>query len=335
MKAWRLHQFGLDSLRMESIPLPEMGANDIMIKVEAVSLNYRDKAIVEGSYDPTLLQNGPIILASDACGTIVSVGKSVRRYDVGESVVTHVYSRWIDGKRTSEDSKYLLGYPLPGVLSEYLVLHEDAVVRRPEYLSSQEASTLPIAALTAWTAIKEVGKMGPGKTVFIQGTGGVALFATQMASTLGARVLISSSKDEKGKRAMDLGADNFINYRKHPNWEQEVLRETNGDGVDEVIELVAGDITRSSKAIGFGGVIAVVGFLDDPQLTVNVFSLFGKNAKIEALSIGSRRAFEEMNTFMEQHKIMPVIEQVYDFSQVREAFLHLAKGAFGKIVVQF
>lgn len=334
MKAWRLHQFGIEHLQLDSIEIPALGASDLLIKIKAVSINYRDKAIVNGTYNPDILKEGAVTLTSDAAGTVVKTGAAVTRFKAGDDILTQVYTKWLDGGRTPQDADYLLGSPLNGVLSEYIVLHEEAAVAKPGYLTDEEASTLPIAAVTAWNALKTVGDIKEGQSVFIQGTGGVALFAAQIAYALGSKVIISTSKDEKGEQAKALGATHFINYLETPDWEQEVLRLTDGDGVDEVIELVAGDITKSAQAIKFGGTIAIVGFLDRPQLSVNVFSLFGKQAKIEALSIGHRKSFEEMNTFFEQYQIKPVIDHIYEFDEAKEAFQHLAKGPFGKIVIK-
>lgn len=334
MKAWKLSRFGVQHLSQEEIEIPAIGPNDLLVRIHAVSLNYRDKAIVDGFYNPDLLSNGAVTIASDAAGTVVKTGSKVTRFKEGDRVMTHVYTRWLDGERQLDDADYLLGWPLAGVLAEYIVISEISVVATPGYLTDEEAATLPIAALTAWTAIRTVGKIEKGQTVFIQGTGGVALFATQIATALGARVIISTSKDEKGQRAMQLGAGNYINYVTTPDWEKEVLKLTDGNGVDEVVELVAGDITKSTDALKLGGTIAVVGFLDNPQLTVNVFSLFGKQVKIEGLSIGHRKSFEEMNAFFETHQLKPVIEQVFSFEDARQAFEALDKGPFGKIVIK-
>lgn len=334
MKAWRLHRFGIENLQLDDIEIPEPGVNELLIQIKAVSINYRDKAIIDGSYKSDILKEGPVTLASDAVGIVVRIGAAVTRFKEGDEVVTHVYTKWLDGQRMPEDANYLLGWPLSGVLSEYIVLNEESAVAKPAYLSDEEASTLPIAALTAWNALKAVGNIQAGQTVFIQGTGGVALFAAQIAFALGAKVIISTSKDEKGEQAKALGAGYFINYTHTPDWEKEVLRLTEGQGVDEVIELVAGDITRSVQAIKYGGTIAVVGFLNNPLLRVNVFSLFAKDAKIEALSIGHRRSFEAMNIFLEKHLIKPVIDRVYSFDEAKEAFGQLAKGPFGKIVIK-
>ncbi|SFO90110.1 NADPH:quinone reductase [Chitinophaga sp. YR627] len=334
MKAWRLHQFGIEHLHLDDIAIPQPGPNDLLIRVNAVSINYRDKAIVDGVYNPDILEKGPITLASDASGTVVALGTDVTRFREGDKVITQVYTRWLDGERTPDDPDYLLGSPLAGVLSEYIVINEAAAVAKPEYLTDEEAATLPIAALTAWNAITTVGNIRKGQTIFIQGTGGVALFSVQIAAALDAKVIISTSQDEKGIKAMSLGAHHFINYHTQPDWELEVLKLTGGTGADEIVELVAGDITRSVKAIKFGGTIAIIGFLDHPQLTVNVFSLFAKQPNIVGLSIGHRRSFEEMNAFFEQHQIRPMIDGVYDFANAAEAFRHLSKGPFGKIVIK-
>lgn len=336
MKAWRLHDFGLGHLKQDDIQIPVPGAGELLIRVAAVSLNFRDKAIVDGYYDAELLKQGPLTMVGDAVGTIVQTGNEVTRFKIGERVTTHLYSQWLDGTPRAIESKFIFGGPLPGGLAEYMIIPDDTAVLAPAYLSDEEAATLPIAGLTAWFALTNFGKINPGDTVLVQGTGGVSIFAIQLANAMGAKVIVTTSNDQKGERARLLGASHVINYVKTPDWEEEVLRLTENKGADQVLEVVGGEksINQSIQATKVEGLITIIGFLDNEKAKISLLPLIFKQTRIQGMAVGHRKAFEAMNKFLEINQIRPVIDTVYSFNDAPAAFRHLGKGAFGKIVIK-
>ena len=236
MKAWELTKFGQEkNLQLVERPVPVPGPGEVLVRVHAVSLNYRDKVLVEGTYMPSLQL--PFVPASDACGEVMAVGDGVTRAAVGDRVTGQYRVRWIDGKPGPEEIALSLGGPLPGVLAEYVLWPQEAVVKAPSHLSYEEAATLPIAGLTAWFALMEDGRLKAGESVLAQGTGGVSLFAVQFSAMAGARVIVTSSSDEKLAKAKQLGATDTVNYRTTPDWDMTVLELTGGRGVDHVIEV--------------------------------------------------------------------------------------------------
>lgn len=334
MKAWQLEAFGLENLKLNTVDIPTPGENDVLIKVGAVSLNFRDKAIVDGIYEPEMIPK-PLIPVSDAAGTIVKVGSNVSRFKVGDRVTSHLYSKWIDGAPASNEPDFCFGAPLPGGLAEYMIIHEESAVLAPETLSDEEASTLPIAALTAWYSLVTYGNLQEGETVVIQGTGGVSIFGIQIAHALGAKVIATTSSDEKGKRAREFGADEIINYVTTPDWAKEVQRLTNGKGADQLLEVVGGDgLNDSVEATKVTGQIAVIGFLAGQSTNLDLMRVIFKQTKIQGIAVGNRTAFEEMNKAFDKFNIKPVIDTVYPFEKAVEAYEHLGRGAFGKIVIR-
>ena len=334
MKAWLLNDFGLAHLQPGEVPTPVPQAGELLVKVGAVSLNFRDKAIVDGIYEPLLVPK-PLIPVSDAAGTVVAVGAGVSRFALGDRVTSHLYSHWIDGAPGPDEPDYCFGMPLPGGLAEYMIIHEDSAVRAPTGMSDEEASTLPIAALTAWYALMDVGNLQPGQTVLVQGTGGVALFAAQIAAAHGARVIATSSSDAKLARLQALGVVDGINYRTHPDWEQQVLALTGGKGVDITIDVAGGDgLNKSVLATKAAGIVAQVGFLTGQATALQLMPLIFRQTTIRGIAVAPRTSFERMNPFLDQHGIKPIIDQVYAFDQAIAAFEHLARGPFGKVVIQ-
>ncbi len=334
MKAWRLTDFGVDNLRLVELDIPTPGAHDLLVRIRAVSLNFRDKAMIDGYYDPGVLAKGPLIPVSDAVGHVVSIGSEVTRFKVGDRVNTQFHSKWIEGDRKPDEGLFTFGGPLPGGLSEYMLIEEEGAVATPFYLSDEEAATLPIAALTAWYALTIAGGISNKSTVLIQGTGGVSLFALQFAHALGARTIVTTSTDEKGAKALSLGATHFINYTTNADWESEVLDLTGGSGVDEVLEIAGGDMNKSVAALKINGLIAVIGFLASAEMRMNMFPVLGKQVRLQGIATGPRKAFEEMNVFMEKHWIKPVIDTVYPFEDAAVAIKNIDKGSFGKIVIR-
>jgi NADPH:quinone reductase-like Zn-dependent oxidoreductase len=333
VKAWQLRAFGKDNLICTDVPIPKPGPSEILIRVSAVSLNYRDKLLVEGLYNPDLIF--PITQVADTAGEVVEMGDEVTRVAVGDRVLTQYATTWVDGNPKGDETVHTLGNTIPGGLAEYLAINQSAVVKAPSYLTDEEASTLPVAALTAWFSLVETGKLSSGQTVVLQGTGGVSLFGCQIASSFGARSLITSSSDEKLERAKAFGACAGINYARTPEWEKEVLKLTGMQGADHVLEVAGGrSLAQSIASSKAGGRISVIGVLGGFVSAVPIFPLLNKQLTIRGIVTGPRRVFEEMNQSLEKIKIRPVIETVYSFTDAPAAYDHLYRGAFGKIVIR-
>ncbi len=334
MKAWLLQDFGLDNLVQGEVETPVPKAGELLIKVGAVSLNFRDKAIVDGIYEPHSVPK-PLIPVSDAAGTVVAVGAGVSRFALGDRVNSHLYSRWLDGMPGPDEPDYCFGSPLPGGLAEYMIIHEDSAVRAPDDMSDEEASTLPIAALTAWYALVDFGQIQAGQTVLVQGSGGVSVFAAQIATALGAKVIVTSSRDANLQAVKELGAIAGVNYSTHPEWASEVLKLTDGQGVDLLLDVAGGKgINQSIAATKVGGRIAQIGFLTGQTAALNLMPLIFRQTTIRGIAVAPRTSFDRMNAFLNEHRIRPVIDHVYAFDQAREAYEHLARGAFGKVVIK-
>ncbi|QNI38107.1 zinc-dependent alcohol dehydrogenase family protein [Edaphobacter albus] len=333
MKAWQLKAFGRENLVLNDIPEPTPGPGEVLIRVSSVALNYRDKLLYDGTYNPHL--EFPMTQVADAVGEIVSLGPDTSRFKVGDRVVTNYCTRWIDGHPTAKETLYTLGNIIPGALAEYLVLTEHALALAPSYLTNDEAAALPCAGLTAWYSLVEQGRLSSSQTVLLQGTGGVSLFGLQIASALGATTIVTSSSDEKLERAKALGATHTINYKTHPDWEKEALTLTNNQGVDQVLEVVGGpNVARSIKAIRPEGQISIIGIIDGFDATIPLFSLIQKHGILRGISVGPRRALEDMLRKFDEVKLHPVIDSVYSFADARHAFDRLEEGAFGKIVIR-
>ncbi len=335
MRAYMLGHFGLDHLHMKSLPSPTPGPGEVLIQVKAVSLNYRDLMVIDGRYHPKLPL--PAVPISDGAGIVTAVGADVDRVAVGDRVVTHFVTDWIDGPFRAEYVKTSLGTPGAGLAADQVVLPAHAVLRIPGDYSFAEAATLPIAALTAWSALVTEGDLKTGRTVLTLGTGGVSLFAVQLAKAMGVRVIITSSSDDKLARASRLGADETINYQTTPEWGRAVLDRTDGVGVDVVVETGgAGTLERSMQAARPGGTIAFLGAITGLESTLNVAPIIMKRLRMAGIYVDSRRNFEKLNRFLTAHRIKPVIDRTFSFEQLPAALLHLQAGAhFGKVVVEW
>lgn len=333
MKVWQLEGIGREHLHLIEQSQPKPGPGEVLVRAEAVSLNYRDKAILDGTYPMPV--SFPLVLASDLGGEIVSVGDGVTRFKPGDKIVSVFKQLWLDGVPTVEANAANLGGPLPGVLAEYVLLPETGVLAYPAYLSPAQASTLPIAAVTAWVGLFKHGQLKPGDTVLVQGSGGVSLFGLQLALAHGARVIATSRNEEKVDRLRQLGASEVINTSETPNWEEEVRSLTSGRGVDQILEVVGGEsVQRSIIAAAWGGHIAIIGFLEGKESTISLPPVIGKTVNIRGFSVGSRKDTEDLLSFLGQHHIEPVIDAVYDFDALPDALDHLDRGPFGKIVVK-
>lgn len=322
----------LEGLRSGERPDPQPGPHEVLIRLRAASLNYRDHMIVNGHYFAPV--NRPTIPLSDGAGDIAAVGPGVTRFQKGDRVAGTFFQVWFDGPPSRRHPA--LGIPLDGTLAEYIVLHEEGVVGIPPALSFEEAATLPCAGVTAWNALMVAGKpVKAGDTVLCLGTGGVSILGLQIAAAAGARVIVTSSSDEKLRRAQALGASDGINYKTHPDWQKEVARLTNGQGVDHVIEIGgAGTLDRSFEAVGFGGKIALIGFLAGQAAQLNPVGLMLKSGSLHGIGVGSTAMFEALNRAIEINRIKPVVDKVFPFEKAADAFRCLAAGDFvGKIVI--
>ena len=332
MRALEATAFSIDALKLGERPVPKPRRGEILIRLRAASLNYRDLAVLVQNYLPTLAL--PYVPASDACGEVVEIGEAVTRFKVGDRV-TPIYTQgWHDGMPTLElRTKRTLGAPLSGVLQEYIAVPAEDAVAVPANLSDAEAATLPIAALTAWSTLQE-GGVKSGDTVLVQGTGGVALFALQFAKLAGARVIVLSSSDEKLVRAKALGADAGINYRTTPDWNVAVKDATQGKGVEIVVETAGATLDKSLAALAFGGFIGVIGFVAGYKAEIPLRAVIGPMVRMQGIAVGSRARFEAMNRAIAQHQLKPVIDSSFPLEQAADAFRHMEQGRhFGKIVV--
>ncbi|WP_294990830.1 NAD(P)-dependent alcohol dehydrogenase [uncultured Stenotrophomonas sp.] len=336
MNSWELDAPGLAHLHPVQRLIPRPGPGQLLVKVGAVSLNYRDALVINGGLLPGALPR-PFVPASDMAGVVVETGPGACRFDVGQRVMGNFWTQWLDGAPPLEMLQHglSLGGPLPGMLAGYVVLDEDVAVATPPSLSDEQACTLPVAALTAWFALVEAGQVRAGQTVLVQGTGGVSLFALQFAQALGARVIATSRSDSKLARVEQLGAWATINTGQYPDWGARAMELTAGQGVDHVLELLGGDnLAQSVAALAVGGHILQIGFLQETELRMPAVPLMLRRATLTGVSVGHRRAFEAMNAFIQRERLQPVIDAVFPFADVPAAFARLQQGPFGKVVVQ-
>jgi NADPH:quinone reductase-like Zn-dependent oxidoreductase len=334
MKVWQIQSFGIDNLAATELPLPRPGRGEVLVKVHAVSLNYRDLLMVRGQYNPRLPL--PRIPCSDGAGEVVEVGEDTKEVKVGQRVAGIFMQHWLDGGPTAEGSRGALGGDVDGMLAEYVILHQDGVVLIPEHLSYAEAATLPCAGVTAWNALENAAQVKPGDVVVIQGTGGVSIFALQFAKLAGATVLGTSSSDEKLQRAKTLGLDAGLNYRQCPEWAKWVLQETGHRGADLVVEVGgAGTLPQSLQAVRIGGTVAQIGVLSQSDQPLPIPFILHRQVRIQGVYVGSRAHFEVMNRAIVANRMRPVVDRVFAFNEAREALETLGKGShFGKIVIQ-
>lgn len=326
-------RFGLDALAVAEVPEPRPGPGEVLVRVQACSLNYRDLLVVKGLYDARLAR--PFVPLSDGVGRVAEVGAGVTRVQVGERVAGAFMPGWVSGELTEAAAKSALGGGGTGMLAEAVVLPEEGVVHVPEHLNDEEAATLPCAAVTAWHALVAEGHVAPGDTVLTQGTGGVSLFALQFARLAGARVIATSSSDAKLARVRDMGASAGINYKTTPEWDRRVRELTGGQGVDHVVEVGgAGTLTRSVRATRTNGRVGLIGVLAHGG-EVNLTPVLMRNVRVQGILVGSRAMFEDMNRAIALHRLRPVVDRVFPFEQAAEALRYLESGShFGKVCVR-
>jgi NADPH:quinone reductase-like Zn-dependent oxidoreductase len=325
---------GLDHLHVVERPMPEPGRQEILVRVSASSLNYRDVEIVEGTYHTAF--SLPLIPVSDGVGEVVALGPGVTRFKIGDRVCSTFWQRWVGGSFRMAEPAYQRGGPIDGLLAEYAVLDEQAAVHAPRNLGDAEAATLPCAAVTAWHALVTEGAIKAGDTVLVQGTGGVSLFALQFARVSGARVIVTSSSDDKLERAKALGAFAGVNYRRTPGWSDAVLDLTDGRGADHIIEVGGpSSFAQSLKACARRGQINVIGYLGGKNGAINPLDIFNKQVQVRGIPVGSRESFEAMIRAIEANDLRPVVDRAFAWTDAAQAIRYLKGGShFGKVVLE-
>lgn len=334
MKAYELQDdFGFENLTVTEREDPEPGDGEVRVRVQAVSINYRDLMVIQGAYNPN--QPLPLVPLSDGAGEVEAVGSGVDRFEVGDRVIPIFAQSWIEGPLTRDVRASTLGSPLDGTLRERAVFDEEGLVAVPEHLSIEQAATLPCAGLTAWNALTKYRRTTGDDTVLLQGTGGVSIFGLKIATALGARTIITSSRDDKLDRTRELGADHTINYEDTPDWDEAVLEYTDDEGVQNVVEVGGtGTLQKSLSAAAPAAQVSVIGVLGGGVGDLNILPILMKTLSLEGIFVGSRRDFEGFLEFLNQHELEPVIDRKFEFDAAPEAFQYVADGQhFGKVVI--
>jgi len=334
MKAWQIqHRGSLDALQIVDLPDPKPGPGEVLVRMHAVAVNFRDLISTQIERPGALT---PLIPCSDGAGEILAVGEGVTQWQRGQRVVSCFFQGWEAGKINREVMRTDLGGPLHGVLAEHICLREAGVVAMPEHMSFEQAATLPCAGLTAWNALVEMGRIRAGESVLLLGTGGVSMFALQFAKMHGAQVLITSSSNTKLQRVKKLGADHLINYREFPDWQLRVNELTGNAGVDHVVEVGGwGTLERSLESVRYGGNVYFLGVLTGFEGKANPWQVIVKSVSVRGVYVGNRQSFLSMNRAISQQRLEPVIDRVYDFAQARDAFaLMESRAHIGKIVIR-
>jgi len=321
---------GLNKLNLIEEERPVPGRGEVLVQVKATSLNFIDSVILE--QDNSNAEHNDHIPLSDGAGKIIELGADVNRFKLGDRVIGNFNQEWIGGKRPSYIKPF--GSQTDGWLTEYKVLNAELLVSLPEHLTYEQAATLPCAAVTAWSALNGPSKLAAGSTVLTLGSGGVSVFALQLAKAMGCRVISTTSNDEKASRLKGLGADHVINYQSYPDWAKVVHELTDERGVEKIVEVVGPEtLPDSLQAAAADGEIALVGFLSQSDKKLGYFDLFGK-ASIRSVSVGSRTDLEEMNQLIETTELTPVVDRVFPFNKAKEAFEYLkTQKHIGKIVI--
>ncbi|GAB4317657.1 MAG: NAD(P)-dependent alcohol dehydrogenase [Candidatus Zixiibacteriota bacterium] len=333
MRQYTLDSFGIDNLRMRESETPEPGPGEVRVAIKALSLNYKDLMIVEGTYNPRLAL--PVVPIADGAGVVSAIGDGVQSVETGQPVVIHPMVDWVDGPFRFKYHKRIVGYSLPGVASEHVVLPERAVLPVPDGFDLTDAATLPTAGLTAWNCLVEHGAIKPGQTILTLGTGGVSMFALQLGKALGATVIITSSSDEKLAKARALGADHTINYKTDARWDKTVLDLTAGEGADLTLETSgAGSFEQSTRATKANGTVAFLGSIEGLKSEIDLRFVMMKRLTVHGIFVGSRNDFAAFTSFLSKHPIKPVIDRAFQFEQVPDALRRMKSAEhIGKIVV--
>jgi len=335
MKIFEFDAFGLEKLKPAERPTPQPGPGDVLVKLHAVSLNFRDLLVVQGKYNPRMKL--PRVPISDGAGEVTAVGEGVTAWKPGDRVVVPFMPAWEKGPLSATASASALGGDVDGLLREFAIIPAEALLPIPPHLGFEQAATLPCAGVTAWNGLFDSGLLRRGQTVLLQGTGGVSLFGLQFAKAAGATTILTSSSDTKLDRARALGADHTINYKTEPAWDKRVLEITGGRGVDLTLEVGgAGTLSKTCRATAFSGHVSLIGVLAGIAGEVQIGHILHKALTVRGIYVGSREMFAAMNAAIIKHRLEPVIDRVFAFSDSLEAFHHLETGQhFGKIVIRF
>ncbi len=334
MRAWEIiSDGGVDALALNERARAEPGAGQVLVRIRASSVNYRDLSTIEDPVSRKL--PFPTIPNSDAAGKVLAIGPDVKGIKVGDAVTSCFFQRWTAGGISPDAMASALGGVVPGVLGEEILLAANGVIPMPAHLSFAEASTLPCAALTAWHALTEPCPIRPGEKVLLLGTGGVSVFAQQFCQLMGAETIVTSSSDSKLERMQELGANHIINYRQSPDWDQAVIDLTDGAGADRVIEVGGpGTLQRSINAVRVGGTIALIGILTGVDGAVSPTAMMRKSITLRGIYVGSKAMFADMNRAISLHKLKPVIDETFAFEDAKSAYHRMRKAShFGKLVI--
>ena len=335
MKVFQIeNDWGMENLKVSTRPEPRPAAGEVLLRVNASSLNYRDLLVPSRGYG-SYTGNLPLIPLSDGVGEVVEVGAGVMRVKPGDRVLPCFHQGWIAGEPSLERLTRTVGGPVDGTMTELMCLSQEGLVKAPAYLTDLEAATLPCAALTAWSALVTYGSLRPGAKVLVEGTGGVALFAIQIAKLLGAQVTVISSSDEKIARARALGADAAVNYVKTQEWAKATRDITGGSGYDHVVEL-GGEKTlpQALRCIRPGGTLSMIGVVTGGTMSAQLGLVVTRQVRMQGITVGHRDGLEAMVRAFEQHKVKPVIDRVFAFEELKEAMAYLKSGAhFGKVCI--
>jgi NADPH:quinone reductase-like Zn-dependent oxidoreductase len=320
-------------LTLVDAPVRQPGEHEVLVRVHAASLNRRDIYVRMGRYPGPMAPN--LVPLSDGAGEVVAAGSKVTRFKKGDRVASIFFQQWLEGRFKPEHFATALGGAIDGMLSQFVTLNENGLVAIPKHLSFEEAAILPCAGVTAWNALVTRGHTQPGDFVLLQGTGGVSILGLQLAQALGAKDVITSSSDEKLARAKQLGAVVLINYKTTPDWDKAVLEATNG-GVQQALE-VGGKQTlgKTLASLASGGHVALIGGLSEFGGDIPAYALMGRNATASGLYVGSRADFEALNSFLDKHRLKPVIDKVFEFENAAAAYEYMDSGKlFGKVVIR-
>ncbi len=335
MKQFEIQEFGIENLAQVEVDTPRPGFGQVLVRLHAASLNYRDYMVVTGVYNPKMKR--PLVPLSDGAGVVEQIGEGVTEFKRGDRVAGCFFQNWTDGPPARDKVSSALGGGIDGVLREFAVFAEEGLVASPNSLSDEEAATLPCAALVAWHALFEDTPSAPAETVLIQGTGGVSVFALQFAISAGLRTIVTSSSDEKLARVRQLGATDTINYKSTPNWDEVARKLTRGEGVDRVIEVGGADtMPRSLKAVRMQGTVSVIGALSGGDPTVSPLPILMNSIHVQGVYVGSRAMFQRMNRAIELHQIKPIIDKTFHWTEIKQALQYMeAQQHFGKICLRW
>ena len=335
MKAIQLERFGIEHLQLKEIPRPVTGENEVLVKTTAASLEYHDLIVVENRM-PFGIQL-PHIPVSEGVGIVENVGSKVTRWKKGDRVIIPFISRWEAGNNTPYHNQLRTGFSLPGVLAEFTVQPENTLVRTPNNLTNEEAAPLSVAGLTVWTSLVEQANIRAGQTILVQGSGGVSLFAIQIAKMFGLKVIATTGSKEKEQKLKDLGADEVINYKEFPAWSNEVKRLNGGTGVDVTLDVAGTDtIEQSILSVKQHGFVGLIGLMTGTKLTIDLVPLITNYIRLQAYSVGNAQELNDFVNAIEKNNIKPVVDTVFPVEKVQDAFHRFKSGeAFGKVIVTF